>query len=202
MFFNIIFYGREAEYKFKERYNPKSNRLQNYDYSANGRYFITICTKDRENYFWEIVDWKMILNEIWWIVENEILNIWIFRENVIIDEYMVMPNHVHFVLILDNNECRDVLPKRLYENENNNYNNNFSKISPKKWTIWNIMKLFKWFTTKTINKSQNEIFFAWQTNYYDRIIRDEDELSRIRKYIDENPEKWEQDKDNEENLYM
>ena len=41
----------EAEYKFKERYNPKSNRLQNYDYSANGRYFITICTKDRENYF-------------------------------------------------------------------------------------------------------------------------------------------------------
>lgn len=192
----------EAEYKFKERYNPKSNRLQNYDYSANGRYFITICTKDRENYFWEIVDWKMILNEIWWIVENEILNIWIFRENVIIDEYMVMPNHVHFVLILDNNECRDVLPKRLYENENNNYNNNFSKISPKKWTIWNIMKLFKWFTTKTINKSQNEIFFAWQTNYYDRIIRDEDELSRIRKYIDENPEKWEQDKDNEENLYM
>jgi REP element-mobilizing transposase RayT len=89
---------------------------------------------------------------------------------------------------------RDVLPKHLY----------FSKISPKQWTIWNIVKLFKWYTTKKINRlwDKTHIYFSWQANYYDRIIRDEEGLQRIRKYIVENPLKWEFDKNNAEDLFM
>lgn len=53
------------DYKFKNKYNTKSNRLQDFDYSSNWWYFITICTKNRQNYFGEIIDWEMILNDIW-----------------------------------------------------------------------------------------------------------------------------------------
>jgi len=214
------------EYKYKQIYNPKSNRLQNYDYSSNWWYFITICTKNRENYFGEIVDWKMILNNIWEIVYEEIKNIPILRQNVLLDEFIIMPNHLHMILIINNDlisekKCRDVSLKHLnntckdipkqdvpaehlyggnkYIDRDNWY---YWNISPKKWTIWNIIKLFKSYTTKTINKTQDKIYFAWQSNYYDRIIRNEDEIQRIRKYILENPLKWELDKNNAENLLM
>jgi len=85
----------EIEYKFKEKYNPKSNRLDNYDYSSNWWYFITICTKDREEYFWKIINWEMILNEYWNIVFNEIKNI----DNI--DEFIIMPNHIHLILFIE-----------------------------------------------------------------------------------------------------
>jgi len=92
----------DIEYKFNYRFNPKSNRLENYDYSENWWYFITICTKDRQEYFGEIIDGEMILNEYWKILENEIKNIPIFRKNVILDEYVIMPNHIHMNLFLNN----------------------------------------------------------------------------------------------------
>ena len=101
--------------KFKQKYSPKSSRLQNYDYSSDWWCFITICTKDRENYFGEIVDWKMILNEYGEIVSEDIL--WISKHyiNVEIDEFVVMPNHIHLIIfIVWNNVCRDVSQKHLY----------------------------------------------------------------------------------------
>jgi len=70
-----------------------------------------------------------------------------------------------------------------------------------KKAIWFIIRKLKWKITFLINKL-NKQFFAWHPNYYDRIIRNEDELNRIRKYIIENPLKWELDKDNTENIFM
>ena len=223
----------EIEYKYKERYNPSSNRLENFDYSLNWWYFITICTKDREEVFWEIIDGEMILNFIWIELKKEIENIPIFRKNVILDEYIIMPNHIHFVIFLEYSECKDVpmehlnntkhLNNKLWDDKemfhrnictNNQDTNNqdtnlenfskkyYSNISPKKWTLWNIIKMFKSFFSKNINKIQNEIFFAWHSNYYDRIIRNDDELDRIRKYILENPLKWDLEKNNKENIFM
>ena len=92
----------DPNYKFREKYNPKSNRLQNYDYSQNWGYFITICTHERQHYFGEIIDWKMIMNEYWKIVEKEILNTKTIRKNVILDDFIIMPNHVHMVIIINN----------------------------------------------------------------------------------------------------
>lgn len=199
----------QPEYKYKQIYNPKSNRLQDYDYSSNWWYFITICTKDRENYFGEIIDWEMILNDFWKIAEKYYLEIRDHFPFAILDEFVIMPNHIHGIIIID----KPTIDEQMIDEQTiktpivetrhcliftgkNRFQNQW------KWTISSIIWSFKSICTKTINKMQNEIFFAWQPNYYDRIIRNEDELQRIRKYILENPIKWELDKENSENLFM
>lgn len=238
--------------KYKWKYSSKSNRVQWFDYSSNWAYFVTICTKNRENSFWEIIDWEMVLNEFGDIVKwfwLEIVNHFSF---VVLDEFVIMPNHIHGILLIQNNvETRQYSQTNIIKENNNvetrhclvsddniikidNYilseNNNEILIDSKtrqclvstdnhiptnnqaiklnrfqnqwKWTISSIIGSFKSICTKTINKSQNHTHFAWQSNYYDRIIRNEDELSRIRKYIQENPQKRHLDKNNSENIFM
>ncbi len=191
----------QPENKFKQIYNPKSNRFQNFDYSSNWWYFITICTKDRENYFGEIIDWEIILNDFWKIAEKYYLEIPKHFPFVELDEFVIMPNHVHFIIFIVDDIGRDVAMQHLYDNDKftKEY---YSNISPKKWELWTIIRSFKSICTKTINKFQNKTSFAWQPNYYDRIIRNEEELQKIRKYILENPLKRELDKNNMENIFM
>jgi hypothetical protein len=104
-------------------------------------------------------------------------------------------------------DCRYVAIQYLYgkgKNGNDGRRNSkeyFSKISPKKWELWTIIRSFKSICTREINRLNNW-FFAWQSNYYDRIIRNENELQRIQKYIIENPLKWKFDKNNTENLFI
>ncbi len=179
----------KEEYKFNYKYNPKSNRLEDYDYSSNGIYFITICCKDRQEYFWEIIDGEMVLSEYGKEVEKEINNIPIFRDNVLLDEYVVMPNHIHVNLFLNNveNNKKMFLPNISTWIPQKRENNYFSKMSPNKKSLWNIIKLFKWHVTRNINKRWEEPYFAWQRNYYDRVIRNDKELHKIRMYILNNP---------------
>ena len=192
---NIIM---KSEYKFKEKYNPNSNRLWNYDYSSNWGYFITICTKDREEYFWEIIDWKMFLNDYGKIIFNEIIEIGNYNERAFLDEFIVMPNHVHLIILIQNCvnwSCRD--NSWIISTEKSTTRRNM--IIPK--IIWK----FKMLTSKKINILRRSVWNkSWQPNYYDRIIRNQDELDRIRKYILENPLKWELEsgKDNPENIFM
>ena len=189
------------EYKFNYKFKVETNRLKDFDYSENAGYFITICTKDRINYFWDIIDWKVILNEFWKIVFDDLNKLENHYNYVKIDEFIVMPNHIHFIVFINgNNKCRDVSLIHLNKNKQNshfnkNKQNYFSNIAPKKWNLWNIIKLFKWYSKKKINKISQE-YFGWQANYYDRIIRNEIELNKIRKYIKDNPLKWEFEKDN------
>ena len=82
--------------------NRQTFRLKNYDYSRNGMYFITICTNNHENMFGEITNGKMVLNEIGKIVEAEILNTTVIRQNIKIDQYTIMPNHVHLIIQIQN----------------------------------------------------------------------------------------------------
>ena len=180
----------QPEDKYKQIYNPKSNRLQNYDYSSNWWYFITMCTKNRENYFGEIINWEMVLNEYWKIAKKYYLEIPKHFSFVILDEFIIMPNHIHWIIIIEKNGANN------NELKQNRFQNQW------KWTISSIIGSFKSICTKTINKSQNKVFFAWQPNYYDRIIRNEDELQRIRKYILENPLKRGLDKEKSENIFM
>ncbi len=204
----------EIEYKFKQIYNPKSNRLQNYDYGANWWYFITICTKDREHYCGEILGGKMILNDFWKIVFDEIKNIWI-----LLDEFVIMPNHIHLIIIIndDNNSCfKDDSCKDNSRRDNSCFKDDSCKdnswivstkrenmIYRRRMLIPKIIWKLKMLTSKEINIVKKSIWNKlWQANYYDRIIRNEDELQRVRKYILENPIKWEFDKNNSENLFM
>ena len=91
---------------FKNKYRIESTRLANYNYSQSGMYFITICCKNREHYFGEIVDSEMQLNTIGKNVENEWLQTPIIRldMNLLLDEFVIMPNHFHAILIIGENE--------------------------------------------------------------------------------------------------
>ena len=206
----IIFQIMDTDFKHKWRYNPQSNRLQNYDYSSNGAYFITICTKERQHYFWEVVDGEMILNNYWEIIYKDIQDLEGYYKYVIIDEFIVMPDHVHFVIFIGWWDEKDVSEKHLYTDTETNNDNEILKfsqkyykdISPKKWELWNIIKLLKWYATKKMNRSNNKVFFAWQKNYYERVVRNKEELYKIRRYIINNPLKWETDKGNDVWIFM
>jgi REP element-mobilizing transposase RayT len=170
---------------FKNKYRVESTRLQGYDYTQPGAYFITIVTYNRACLFGKIINGEMILNEYGEIVKNEWEKTGIIRPNIIIDKYIIMPNHLHGILIINDNICRDTL-QRVSTIEK------FGK--PTKNSIPTIVRSFKSTTTKQINiirKSPNTRL--WQKNYYEHIIRDTDDLSRIRKYIKENPSNWQND---------
>ncbi len=180
---------------FKNKYRIESIRLKDWDYSDEGYYFVTICTKDREHYFGEIFNDQMILNEIGEIAYECWYEIPKHFPFVQLDEFIVMPNHVHGIIIIDHeNQCETnpstVETKNLLSlPECKTVTHGTSK------TIGSIIRGLKIGVTKWINDNTN-LKNIWQSNYYDRIIRDEKELFNVRKYIQDNPLKWNEDINN------
>lgn len=175
--------------RFRDKYRISSARLQNYDYSSNGYYFITICTKNREYFFGEIVDNKMQLSKIGRITEKFWLEIPKHFPFVKLDEFVVMPNHVHGIIIINKTIVKTIVETRhclvstgidRFQNQGKN-------------TISSIVGSYKSICTKTINQLQNKIIFGWQPRFYDHIIRNEKSFYRIREYIRNNPENWKND---------
>lgn len=152
----------------------KNIRLPDFDYSQPGYYFITICAKERLNLFGKIVKTKMILNEFGKCVHNELTNGLMVKYNHIdIDEFVIMPNHLHFILII------------------NQFLNSSQNVSPK---LGNIIAFFKYHSTKEVNNLRKDAASpVWQRSYYEHVIRDNDELFQIRNYIQNNPLEWESD---------
>ena len=162
--------------------NRKPNRLKNYDYSSQGAYFITICTKDRMNLFWNKIAlscrgdlWSSlqgnILSDYGVIVSEEIIKIvHIYEGTVEIPNFVIMPNHIHFLIVLHN----DVLDE-----------DGRPKVAP---TTSRIMQQFKGAITKRLG------FSPWQKLYFDHIIRNEEDFLNHWRYIDENPIRWLEDK--------
>jgi putative transposase len=155
--------------------NRKRNRLKDYDYSSGGYYFVTICIKERPDFFGKIKSGEMILNEFGKIVSSAWLDIPNHYFNCELDYFVIMPDHVHGIIIIDN-----TLKKR---GKSVNY------------SLSEIIRGFKTFSSKRINEKLNiGTKFRWQKSFYDRIIRDENELYFIRNYIQLNPLKWDIEK--------
>ena len=167
--------------KFKNKYRISSNRLANWNYGQNGYYFITICTKNRKNYFGEIINKRMSLSNVGTIANQSWLAIPQHFSNVILDEFVIMPNHVHGILII-NNDGNDDLKSR-----KGRFQNQGAK------TISAIVGSYKSACTKTINQLIAEKYFAWQTGFYDHIIQSEKEWQNIVDYIFNNPINWQRD---------
>lgn len=149
----------------------KNIRLKNYDYSQNGYYFVTICTKDKQCILWDnhvgAPTGRPELSDIGVIVETAIENIPNIYINVHIDNYIIMPNHIHMIIVLqDSGEGRPMGAP----------------------TISQIINQFKGFITKQAGYS------IWQKLFYDRVIRNDHEYQEISEYIVTNPIKWELDK--------
>jgi REP element-mobilizing transposase RayT len=174
------------ENKFYKR--KLAPRLKDFDYSSDGAYFVTICTKDRENFFGIIRNDKTFLNQCGEIIRQKWL--WLTQQYpyVRLDEFVVMPNHFHGILIIDSFSHGRDRSRPVSTNERP------TSIKPNKIKpLPELIGAFKTTSSKQMHKSIRSDF-QWQRSFYDHIIRDEDELNRIRDYIKLNPVNWNKDK--------
>ena len=159
----------------------KSIRLKNYDYSNSGYYYVTICSRNRRCYFGNIIDSKLMLNDSGIMLSTVWENMPLYNPGVKMDRFVIMPNHIHGIVILNGK-------------------------SPKSKPLSDIIKQFKSLTTKKyIDGVKNHLWQSfdkklWQRNYYEHIIRNEENTNKIRQYIIENPLKWAEDKNNPVNI--
>ena len=175
--------------KFKNKYRIESTRLPDWDYSNEGWYFVTICTKDKKHSFGDVKWETMQLSKI----GEKTLDFWnetsCYFKNILIDEFMIMPNHLHGILII----------KHKIDTNIQRTERKFGLL-PKN-SISSAINHFKGKTTKWCKKN-NYPDFDWQDNHYEHIIRDETSLKKIRQYIFYNPQRWEFDRNNPENLLI
>ena len=183
---------------FRDKYRTDSVRLEQWDYSWPGYYFVTICVKGHECVFGEIIDGKMQLNELGKIAQRFLVEIPNHFKDIELSEFVVMPNHVHVIVVLKNRSplLETLHATSLRKQENKHYSN----ISPKPNSLPTIIRSYKSACTREINKIKPYFGFHWQPKYYDHIIRNEKSLENITNYINLNPTHWKDDEMNPLNL--
>jgi|SRR6185437_13908674 putative transposase len=203
---------------FKNKFRISPARLTGWDYGSNGLYYITICTKDRVHYFGDVVSNQnpethnpethnpethnpethnpethnpethnyasLQKTPIAEIAHNYWLDIPNHFPFVELDEFVVMPNHLHGILFINKPDKTDWQPNKFGSQSQN---------------LASIIRNYKG-SVKTY-ATTNNIEFAWQPRYYDRVIRNEKEYANVREYIFNNPDNWLLKSDNEDNLY-
>ena len=174
---------------YYDRFIRGSRRLEGWDYSSEGIYFVTICTAKRYLLFGDIRKGIMELNDFGRIAEFEWHKTFEIRENIVSDRFVVMPNHLHGIIIIPpgTGVARPAAPKQSKQK--------FGKPIP--GSISTIVGAYKSATTKSINiLRQTPGVSIWQSRFHDRIIRTEKELDNVRNYIDQNLLMWASDKHN------
>ena len=186
--------------KYQNKYRIESNRWQNWDYSAPGSYFITICIEDREEILGKIANGIMQLSAYGEIVKNEFIQMGNYNERAVLDEWVIMPNHVHCIITLKNwDHVEKIHEFSLHTPPTENDIKQYRRLR-RKMLIPLLEGKFKALTSKQINLLRNtEGRKTWQPNYYDHVIRDDAEYHRIKQYIINNPAKWHNDTFNDEN---
>ncbi len=193
-----------------QRHHRHSIRLPNYDYSQPGAYFITIVAWHRECLFGEVVRGEMKLNRYGEIVNYAWFDLPHHYRHVALGAFIIMPNHVHGIIILKNDERRggsilgnDFLPDGTIEGkilvsegvETRPYK------SIKRHALPEIVRGFKSFSAKRINILRGtQGIPLWQRNYYEHVIRDERDLKNKTNYIEANPMLWNEDDENPMNI--
>jgi len=170
---------------FQNTYRVESSRLKDWDYSSPGMYCITIAIKNRERLFGDIVDGKMVYSDIGTIIDHYWHAIPQHFSNVSLDAFAIMPDHMHGIIKIEG----DVVVETPKLGVSTMQTTHKSDIAPKKRAnIGIIVNQFKRMCTINIRKTYSG--FAWQSRFYDHIIRDDEELLRVRQYIIDNPKKW------------
>ena len=195
--------------KFQNKYRIPSARLQHWDYRWAGAYFITICTQKRTPYFGEIADGKMQLSHIGVIADILWYQIPHHDQNVELGTFVVMPNHIHGILIINNNNnlnnannvvetlhATSLQMDQMYQTDQTNQtdkkNEQMANISPNSNSVSAIIRSYKSAVTKHVHRLGFE--FQWQTRFHDHIIRNDVSFQRITNYIITNPANWQDDK--------
>lgn len=172
----------------KER---KQVRLRDYDYSKSGYYFITICTKNRKEWFGKAGSRIMCLNEFGEIARDLWVEIPTHFKEIGIDEFSVMPNHIHGILIIEEGMVGNAYMR---SHQRNAFMHSLQDKT--KMLLPKIIQQYKSSVTRKINSMQKDSRFDWQKSFYDHVIRSERSLESIREYIQNNPLKWDLDREN------
>ncbi len=188
-----------------EIHHRQSIRLRDYDYSRIGAYFVTICAWQRECLFGEVMAGDVRLNNLGLMALECWNGIPSHFPQVELDAFVIMPNHVHGIIILNDDHtyvgARHASPgfdgrvgPTARAKGRATHASPLRGAGPKPRSIGAIVGSFKSAATKRINQSRdNPGVPVWQRNYYERIIREDRELDGIRRYIAENPARWEED---------
>ncbi len=186
-------------------HNRRSVRLEEYDYSQQGAYFVTICTQQRECLLGQVMNTEMEINEAGKMVQSIWHNLSIRYPYSVMDEFIVMPNHIHGIIFLQElgrgDPCDRPENVGTYDREDlGEYKIRPYGTLPK--TLGRIIQGFKSMTTHQYIlgvKKQNWPSFPgklWQRNYYEHVIRSEEDLNQVREYIQNNPLNWAFDPEN------
>ena len=190
--------------KFKNRYRIPSGRLSTWDYSSNAAYFITICTTDRQHYFGKIIDAEIQLSKIGKYANDSWMNIPHHFPYFYLDVFVIMPNHVHGIVLIENPymdnrsdfnfvETRHALSLQKTNNEDHETKQPHPRFRNQgRNTISAMVGSFKSAVTKFCN--ENKFQLGWQSRFHDHILRDTKEFHSIRNYIITNPDNWKNDK--------
>ena len=179
-----------------DKHHRHSLRLQRYDYTQEGAYFVTVCLKDRACLFGDISDGKMIFNDAGRMVQAVWDDIPSHYAGIDTDAFIIMPNHIHAIIVIvgatpcgrpnaDKGQARGPAPT-----------------GNKTLSLADVVHRLKTITTKRYTDGVKQMGWPpfhgrlWQRNYYEHVIRDEDHLNRIRQYIMENPLRWAEDEEN------
>jgi REP element-mobilizing transposase RayT len=167
-------------------HHRRSIRLQGYDHTQNGAYFVTICAYQKVCLFGRILDGEMLMNDWGKIVQQEWEKTTVLRPSVELDAFVVMPNHVHGIIVIshDDMDGRGMMHHAPTRRE-------FPK--PIANSLSSIGGAFKAAVTRRINQSTAPGHPIWQRNYYQHIIRIEESLNAIRMYVTNHPALWEKD---------
>ncbi len=191
---------------FKERYRIQSTRLPGWDYTASAYYFVTICTFNREPMLGTIVNGKVVLTPAGEIADEQWRQTAVVRANILLDEYVIMPNHIHGILAIKANEnvetSRQDVSNHLSPQKDTAPNRTKApKARLAAGSLGAIIGQFKSVCTKRIRQSSLSDF-SWQTRFYEHIIRNDDSLHQIQRYIADNPLKWKLENEMPANLWM
>ena len=159
-------------------------RLGGYDYASDGAYFITIVTHDREGLFGSVVDGEMVLNDFGRIVESTWYDLVNHNANIGLDDFVVMPNHIHGIIVIFEPVGAGSKPAQLFRA-------GYEPAPTKPVSLSEIVRQLKTFSSRRINALRGTPGAAvWQRNYYDHIIRSDREYEQVAAYIANNPANW------------
>ena len=175
----------------------RSIRLKKHDYSEPGYYFVTACAQKKVYLFGEIVNGVMGLNEFGKIVHRTWCDLPNHYCNIGLDSYVIMPNHFHGIVMIDSTSNVGAGLPRPGHRPGPVVVAQGAETAPLRPKLGQIIAYFKYQTTKLINEHRKTPGVRlWQRNYYERVIRHEQELTNIRQYIQNNPKDWHLDPEN------
>lgn len=186
--------------KYKNKYRIPSGRLKGWDYRNAGSYFITICTKNREHFFGQCKDGTMKLSTMGAIAQGFWFEIPKHASHVRLGEFVVMPNHIHGILMLSKIETDPVETLKFNVStgsvSDTSHPNRefFRQISPKSGSVSRIIQQYKRICNIHIKTALPDANFNWQPRFHDHIIRNDRSFNDISNYIVDNPAKWKEDR--------